>query len=146
MTEMQINYQLWTLFLMGSDNHTNSSAPRQPEKDLPWHHTAADRKSNIGAELELLVPMFESCCLVWWQSNIGIFKHGSRCLDAHCRQIGMIIRSPFQCVWSLNLNYDSISLLLVSKLCFPEEIIYLATNFKAKVKVKVVVGFTKSGN
>ena len=28
--------------LPGSDNHTYLSAPWQPEKDLPWHATAAD--------------------------------------------------------------------------------------------------------
>ena len=35
----------------GSDNRTNSSAQWQPEKDLPRRPTAADRHSNIGADV-----------------------------------------------------------------------------------------------
>ena len=40
--------KVFTESFLGSNNRTNSSAPWQPEKDLPQHLTAADRHSNIG--------------------------------------------------------------------------------------------------
>ena len=37
--------------LRGAYKPTNSSAPRQPEKDLPRHPMAADWHSNLGADV-----------------------------------------------------------------------------------------------
>ena len=36
------------LYLLGTYKRTNLSEPRQPEKDLHWCPSAADRSSNIG--------------------------------------------------------------------------------------------------
>ena len=36
------------LYLVGTYKRTNSSEPWQPEKDLHWQPSAADRSSNIG--------------------------------------------------------------------------------------------------
>ena len=70
---------------MGSDNRTNSSVSRQPKKDLPRHPTAADRHSNIGAELQLLAMMFEpEACIERVRLNnliISDLKHWSSTLE-----------------------------------------------------------------